>query len=198
MFNNCTSLNKIEVGFDDWNANEESTTSWVRNVSSSGTFTCLYTLPQTYGSNNIPSGWTVSTIVNPPKITFDDGTIEIACDIQNAEIYYKIGQASSFTRYTQAIQISSDTTIQAYSKIGDLTSEIVEESFQYDDGIEEPVIMCDGEQVEITCETMGADIYYRIGGTGSFTSYLEPFDINATVVVEAYSIFGNKQSQTVS
>lgn len=40
------------------------------------------------------------------------------------------------------------------------------------------MIRCDGEYVEINCETMGADIYYRIGTSGNFTLYSEPFEIS--------------------
>lgn len=58
--------------------------------------------------------------------------------------------------------------MHAYSKVPTHTSEVVTETFRYDDGIEEPVITCDGEYVEIDCETMGADIYYRIGTSGAF------------------------------
>ena len=52
------------------------------------------------------------------------------------------------------------------------------QSFEYDDGIDEPTITCDGEYVEINCSTSGADIYYRIGTSGSFTAYETPFEIS--------------------
>ena len=42
---------------------------------------------------------------------------------------------------------------------------------------------CDGEYVEINCGTSGADVYYRIGTSGSFSAYESPFEINATVTV---------------
>ena len=71
-------------------------------------------------------------------------------------------------------------------------------SFIYDDGIDEPVITCDGEYVEINCGTSGADIFYRIGTSGSFLTYETPFEINETVTVQSYATIGDKQSETVT
>ena len=45
---------------------------------------------------------------------------------------------------------------------------------------------------------MGADIYYRIGTSGNFTLYSEPFDINQTVVVQSYSTIDGNDSEIVS
>jgi len=60
MFANCTSLSAISVAFTDWNTTNASTTDWVLNVPSGGTFTCPSDLPVNWGSAFIPSGWTVS------------------------------------------------------------------------------------------------------------------------------------------
>ena len=58
MFNGCTNLNNINVNFSAWNPSS-ATTDWVLNVSSSGTFTCPADLPEEFGNNRIPTGWTV-------------------------------------------------------------------------------------------------------------------------------------------
>lgn len=52
--------------------------------------------------------------------------------------------------------------------------------------------------MEINCSTSGADIYYRIGTSGAFQEYQSPFEINATVTVQAYATIDQKQSQTVT
>ena len=133
-----------------------------------------------------------------PTMSFSDNTITISCATFGSEIFYRLRTSGEFTKYTHPISITEDTTIQAYSKITVETSETVTETFQYDDGIEEPVIMCDGEYVEINCETMGADIYYRIGTSGDFTLYTDPFEISQTVTVQSYATIEDKQSETVS
>jgi hypothetical protein len=52
--------------------------------------------------------------------------------------------------------------------------------------------------VELTCETPGADIYYRIGTSGQFSMYEGPVDIFQTSTVQAYSEMNGKQSSTIS
>ena len=60
MFYNCSKLNNINVNFSAWNS-INAITNWVSNVSSSGTFTCPKALPQEFGNDRIPRGWTVIT-----------------------------------------------------------------------------------------------------------------------------------------
>jgi len=55
MFLGCTKLSSIEVSFTSWSQ----TTNWVTNVASSGTFTKPTALAEEYGTNRIPTGWTV-------------------------------------------------------------------------------------------------------------------------------------------
>lgn len=61
-----------------------------------------------------------------------------------------------------------------------------------------PAIECDGQLVTITCETSGADIYYRLNHTGSFIEYTAPFAIATDTVVEAYAEYDSDQSDTVT
>lgn len=58
MFYGCTSLNSINVNLSSWNPTD-ATINWVENIASSGTFTCPTALFETYGTSNIPEGWTV-------------------------------------------------------------------------------------------------------------------------------------------
>ena len=129
---------------------------------------------------------------------FSDNTITMNCETTGAEIYYRTRNSGAYTLYTEPLEITQDTIIQAYSKLGNNTSENVTQTFIYDDGIEEPLITCDGEYVEINCSTSGASIYYRIGTTGQFQEYESPFEIESTVTVYAYAIIDQSQSETVS
>lgn len=61
MFSNCNKLNNINVNFSVWDPENNATRFWVIDVSSSGTFICPETLPQEFGSDRIPTGWTVVT-----------------------------------------------------------------------------------------------------------------------------------------
>ena len=69
MFYGCTNLNYIKVSFSDWNSSNSSTSYWVNNVASTGTFVCPAGLDvSTTGVSNVPSGWTI--------VTFDEeGTL---------------------------------------------------------------------------------------------------------------------------
>ena len=59
MFYGCTKLSLIKVHFTAW---ESQTSKWVSNVASTGTFYKPRALPEEYGANNIPTGWTVMNI----------------------------------------------------------------------------------------------------------------------------------------
>lgn len=60
LFNGCKSLNEISVGFTSWTYNGNSCTKrWVSGVASSGTFIKPTALPEEYGVDRIPEGWTV-------------------------------------------------------------------------------------------------------------------------------------------
>ena len=116
-------------------------------------------------------------------MAFSENTITMDCETSGAEIWYKMGGSSTYTLYSTPIEITQDVTVQAYAKKGNYTSETVTEAFVYDDGIEEPVISCDGEYVEINCSTSGATLYFRVGTSGQFVEYESPFEISQTVTV---------------
>jgi hypothetical protein len=60
MFSGCTKLNNINVNFLAWEPTN-ATTNWVKNVASSGTFTCPVDLPETYGTAYMPVNWTIKS-----------------------------------------------------------------------------------------------------------------------------------------
>lgn len=59
-----------------------------------------------------------------------------------------------------------------------------------------PEIVCDGERVYITCETHGANIYYRFGRSGNYLLYTGPVAISTTTIVQAYSELMGQTSDT--
>lgn len=61
-----------------------------------------------------------------------------------------------------------------------------------------PTITCHGNKITVTCDTQGADIYYRLNHSGSYVLYTTPIDINADTFIEAYSQVGTKTSEIVS
>ena len=59
IFEGCTNLSLIKVSLTAWGA---STSNWVSNVKSTGTFYKPTALPEEYGTNKIPTGWAVVNI----------------------------------------------------------------------------------------------------------------------------------------
>ncbi len=60
MLNQCTNLKEIRVHFTSWH--ENATDQWVGGVPAGGTFYKPSALPEEYGVNRIPEGWTVVNI----------------------------------------------------------------------------------------------------------------------------------------
>ena len=63
--------------------------------------------------------------------------------------------------------------------------------------VKDPSISCDGQEVTISCETVGADIYYRFNQVGVYTAYTIPIAITADTVVQAYAELNGERSNTV-
>lgn len=62
MFENCTSLNYVEVQFTEWPTNGTGTATWLKNVAETGTFVCPSALDTTTrDSSHIPVGWDIVT-----------------------------------------------------------------------------------------------------------------------------------------
>lgn len=64
MFNGCSNLSYIKVGFKSWNDIDNSdliSTNWVKGVAEQGTFVCPKELEQIFDSSHIPPNWTVET-----------------------------------------------------------------------------------------------------------------------------------------
>ena len=58
-FLGCSNLSRIEVNFTSWGNIATATQDWVSGVAAEGTFIKPAALPEEYGTNRIPTGWTV-------------------------------------------------------------------------------------------------------------------------------------------
>ena len=136
--------------------------------------------------------------ITEPTIYCDGEYITLSCDTGGASIYYRLNQQGTFTQYSEAIVITADTICEAYSEIDGRRSETVTANCEYDDSLKAPRIECNGIEVTITCNTVGADIYYRLNEEGTYSAYTAAIAITADTIVEAYSELGVETSQTVS
>lgn len=144
--------------------------------------------PYRYSNINVKN-FSITRLSNiaSPSITCDGRQVTITCDTVGAAIYYRVNNTGNFAAYTNPILINADTVVEAYAQLNGEKSRTVTETCQYDNGIETPVISCDGEYVTIACATTEATIYYRLNETGTYSEYTNSFPINATTVVEAYA-----------
>lgn len=198
MFNNCGNLNYIRCLATNTGATS-ATTSWVLSVASSGTFVKDANTDWPIGASGIPTRWVVvEEGLKKPAISCDGLHITLTCDTQGASIYYRLNEEGAYAQYATPIAITADTVVEAYSQSGATTSDVVKETCIYDDGIEEPVIYCDGEYVTISCDTGGAYIYYRMGQAGTYEQYESAIVITGDTVCEAYSEIDGRQSEVVS
>ena len=141
---------------------------------------------------------TAATITQP-TISCTNNEVTMSCATPGAKIYYKVDNESKYDLYKSPIEISANTTFNAYAIFQNKISSVVTQSCSYDDGVPHtPTIACDGIYVTITCETQGANIYYKLGENGEFTQYSSPIEINEDVVVYAYSQNNGLSSAVVS
>ena len=136
--------------------------------------------------------------VATPAISCDGMNVTLTCTTQGATIYYRLNQIGSYVAYSTPIAINADTVVQAYAELSGDRSNIATETCIYDNGMDVPVITCDGQYVTITCATVGATIKYRLNQTGSFSNYSSSIAINADTVVEAYSELNGLTSRTAT
>ena len=134
--------------------------------------------------------------ISSPDIDTVNNAIVLTCDTQGATIYYRLNQYGSYVEYTEPIDIEEDTVIQTYAEVNGERSYIILATCLYDNGIETPIISCNGEIVTIGCNQANAEIYYRINQTGEFTQYDSAIEIFEDTVVEAYVKVGNQQGHT--
>ncbi len=61
-----------------------------------------------------------------------------------------------------------------------------------------PTISCDGFEIELSCTTTGAVIYYQLDHSGNYTQYTAPITITGDTFIECYSEKDGKTSATIS
>ena len=132
-----------------------------------------------------------------PVITCDGEFVTITCSQVGSTIYYRLNESGSYSAYTTPIAITADTVVEAYSQLGEDRSDTVKQTCIYTEGVDEPVITCIENVVSMTCDTVGATIYYRLNESGSYSAYTDSFKITATTIVEAYGLLNEKTSDTV-
>ena len=198
MFDDCHNLNYIKCLATDISASA-CTLGWVQAVASTGTFVKNANTTWEFGVNGIPTRWVVvEEGLAKPTIECDGLEITLACSTQGASIYYRLNQTGDYSLYTTAISITADTIVEAYSTLDEDTSDTVMAACIYDDGIEEPVIYCDGEYVTISCATGGASIFYKFDQELTYNPYDSAIVISADTVCYAYSEIDGRQSEVVS
>ena len=134
MFTDCARLNQITClatsGFNTSKCLE----GWVANVAAVGAFRKAANVSWSTGDSGIPTGWIPSedVLLLSPEIWFGGETIELVCDTEGAEIYYRLGQTGDFALYTAPISITGDTDIEAYSVYQGHTNQTVTQTCAYE------------------------------------------------------------------
>lgn len=134
--------------------------------------------------------------IEEPEIDTINNAITLTCETQEAIIYYRLNQLGSYIVYTEPIDIEEDTIVQTYAQVGNERSQIISATCLYDNGIEIPIISCNGEMITIGCNQANAEIYYRLNQSGDFIQYDSAIEILADTIVEAYVKVGNTQGHT--
>lgn len=131
-----------------------------------------------------------------PSISCDGRYVTITTNEAGATTYYRLNQTGTFTEYTARFAITDDVTVEAYSELNGLTSGTVLEQCTYS-GLKKPTISCDGQLVTISCDTVGAAIYYRTNQTGEYLIYNAPVAIFEDTIFQAYSELSGDTSEIV-
>ncbi len=61
-----------------------------------------------------------------------------------------------------------------------------------------PTISCNGLEIELSCSTEGADIYYQLDNSGSYTKYTTAITMTADTYIECYSENSGYTSEVIS
>ena len=199
MFHGCSSLNYIKCLATNISASDD-LTNWVDGVAITGTFVKdVNNNAWVLGVNGMPVGWVIQEVgAANPTISCDGISVTIVSDTPSADIYYRLNQYGSFVAYDSPISITADTVVEAYAEIDGIRSTTVSQTCVFDDGVHAPVISCDGKKITITCNTAGANIYYKLDDAQTYDLYDTAITITADTVVYAYSELSGDTSVVVS
>ena len=134
MFEGCSNLNYIKCMATSGFGTSKCLENWVLNVASSGMFVkAESTTSWTSSESGIPTLWYLSnnTALYPPTISFDGETIELSCQTDGANIYYRFSNEDPYSLYTQPIAISENVVIETYSTDGNQNSVVITQSCIY-------------------------------------------------------------------
>jgi len=141
-----------------------------------------------------------------PGIYSDDIDVTISCEMESAAIHYTTDGSEPTTEstlYTEAIPVSdygTEVTIKAISAAGSIISPVVSATYSIQDKAATPQFNPPGGtfnndiEVEITCDTVGATIYYTTDGTNpdeDSTEYIGPVAVssaNSPMMIRAIAI----------
>jgi hypothetical protein len=199
MFDYCKSLNYIEVNFPTWS--DTQVEHWVFHVASTGTFVKPSALPEEYGTDRIPTGWTVEnidleiTVVTPVAIT---GIQNTAIDETQLEATCTRGKTPTFTAegLPAGVTCSASGLISGTPQIyGDFTAEVTVSA----DGAESKTIEVNfsiAEDVQITLtETV---INTEIRATNTFEIDLKQYASVSNGTVPFFSTENSVDGVTLS
>ena len=134
-----------------------------------------------------------------PVITCDGEFVSIACATTDATLYYRLGETGTYSIYTDSFEINATTVVEAYAELEGETGRTAKGTCVYSPVVlVAPTILCNGEQITITCATQNAVIYYRLNQEGTFSEYTTPITIIEDTFVEAYSSFRGRVSSVTS
>lgn len=199
MFDACSHLNYIKCMATSITATN-ATSTWVSGVASVGTFVKnVNTNNWVVGINGIPVGWVIQDVgAANPSISCDGVSVTIVSDTPSADIYYRLNQTGSFVLYDSPISITADTVVETYAEVDGMRSGTVTKTCVFDDGVHAPVIYCNGKKIMITCDTAGANIYYKLDDAQNYDLYGTAIMITADTVVYAYAELSGDTSSIVS
>ena len=134
-----------------------------------------------------------------PVITCDGEYVSIACATTDATLYYRLNETGTFSEYSDSFEINTTTVVEAYAESDGQTGRTAKETCVYSPIVlTAPTILCNGDQITITCNTANAEIYYRLNQQGNYTIYTTPISILQDTLVEAYSSYRGRVSSVVN
>ena len=149
-------------------------------------------------SNTVSKNCLYDNGIATPVITCDGEYVSIACATTDAELYYRMNETGTYSAYTDSFEITATTVVEAYAQVGAEVGHTAKETCIYSPVVlVAPVIICDGEEVFISCETTAATINYRLNQEGNYSAYTTSFNILEDTVVEAYSTYRGRVSAVV-
>jgi hypothetical protein len=109
MFENCSNLSSIKVALTSWS---NYTSNWVKGVAATGTFYKLTALPEEFGTNRIPEGWTVVNIDAPsqPEDTPQEGNAYKVDGAGTTAVNGTYVENGTYNGYPQYEYVSGDKT----------------------------------------------------------------------------------------